>query len=140
LAELKAATLSLPEQAAASLPYLTGVNANSVRGSMVSQRILVRQALGQARIQGRIAMDWPMSRTVERQASRMADMMQKLDADPNKLVRLRAGEAYAEARTNCLRCCHARECLLWLDAVPTSGEAPLFCPSFGLFKTCKRAT
>ena len=84
-------------------------------------------------------MNWPMFRTVERQASRLSEMMERLDVDPSKLVRLRAGEAFAEARTKCLQCSHARECLLWLDADPPSGEAPHFCPNFELFETCKKS-
>lgn len=84
-------------------------------------------------------MDWSMSRTVERQASRMANMMQMVGADPVELVRLRAGEAYAEARAKCLQCSNARECLLWLDANPPSREAPLFCPNFRVFQNCKKA-
>jgi hypothetical protein len=84
-------------------------------------------------------MDWPMFRSVERQARRLADVMERLDTDPGKLVRVRAGEAFAEARTKCLQCASARECLLWLDADPPGGEDPLFCPNLELFKDCKRA-
>ena len=73
------------------------------------------------------AMDWPMSCTVERQANRLADMMQTVGADPARLARLRAGGAYAEARTKCLQCCNARE---W--------EAPLFCPNFRVLKDCTK--
>ena len=83
-------------------------------------------------------MDWPMSCTVERQANRLADMMQTVGTDPARLARLRAGGAYAEARTKCLQCCNARECLLWLDANPPSGEAPLFCPNFRVLKDCTK--
>jgi len=82
-------------------------------------------------------MDWPMSRTVERQASRMAAMMQKVGADPVRLARLRAGEVYADARTKCLQCSSARECLLWLDANPPTREAPHFCPNFDVLENCK---
>jgi hypothetical protein len=82
--------------------------------------------------------DWPMARTVERQACRMAEMMEKLDVDPVKLVRLRAGEAFAEARTNCLKCSHVRECLLWLDANPPSVETPHFCADLELFESCRK--
>ena len=84
-------------------------------------------------------MDWPMFRSVERQASRLADMMQRLDADPSKLVRMRAGEAFAEARTKCLHCSSARECLLWLNNDPPSDKAPLFCPNLALLDDCKKS-
>jgi hypothetical protein len=80
--------------------------------------------------------DWPMARTVERQASRMAEMMDKLGVDPMKLVRLRGGEAFAEARTNCLKCSHVHECLSWLDA--NSVERPRFCVDLPLFESCRK--
>ena len=82
--------------------------------------------------------DWPMYRRVERQATRMADMMQRLDVDTGKLVRIGNGFAYADARLKCLNCRNATECLLWLDAKPASSETPTFCPSFSLFEACKR--
>ena len=47
-------------------------------------------------------MDWPMFRHVERQATRLADMMQRVEVDTTKLVRQRMGDAYAEARTKCI--------------------------------------
>jgi len=84
-------------------------------------------------------MDWPMFLSVERQASRLADMMQRLGAEPGRLVRMRAGEAFAEARTKCLHCCNAHDCLLWLDADPRGGEAPQFCPNLALLEECKKA-
>ena len=54
-------------------------------------------------------MDWPMFRTVERQAIRMTKMMERLRVDPVKLVRLRRGEAFSEACTKCLHCANAHE-------------------------------
>ena len=83
-------------------------------------------------------MDWPMFRTVERQATRMAKMMEKLGVDPGKLVRLRRGEAYADARTKCLQCTNAHECLHWLDASPQSTESPRFCANVEVFEKCKK--
>ena len=85
-------------------------------------------------------MDWPMFRHVERQATRMAEIIQQLDVDTTKLVQLRMGDAYAEGRTKCLQCRNSRECLLWLDAFPASGESPTFCPNFELFESCKRSS
>jgi hypothetical protein len=82
-------------------------------------------------------MDGPMTRHVERQATRMAEMMQRLHVDVLELVHLSKGAAYAEARERCLRCGNARECLLWLDARPASHESPSFCPNVVLFETCK---
>lgn len=83
-------------------------------------------------------MDWPMFRTVERQAIRMAKMMEKLGVDPGKLVRLRRGEAYADARTKCLQCTNVHECLHWLDADPPSAESPRFCANIEVFEKCKK--
>ena len=83
-------------------------------------------------------MDWPMSRTVERQARRMVDVMERLDVDPLKLARERGGEAYAEARGKCLQCSRAQECLLWLDGRSPGGGQPAFCSNLRLFESCKR--
>jgi hypothetical protein len=82
-------------------------------------------------------MDWPMSRTVERQARRMTEIMERLDVDPAKLARERGGEAYAEARARCLQCSRAQECLLWLDG-NLPGDQPTFCSNLALFERCKR--
>ena len=60
-------------------------------------------------------MRWAMSRTVERRATRMHQMMERLHVDVLALVRLRNGDAYAEARSRCLRCEDSSICLLWLD-------------------------
>jgi hypothetical protein len=83
-------------------------------------------------------MDWPMFRTVERQAIRMVKMMERLGVDPVKLVRLRRGEAYSEASTKCLHCANAHECLHWLDADPPSTESPRFCANVEVFEQCKK--
>lgn len=77
-----------------------------------------------------------MSRTLERRATRMHQMMQRLQVDILTLVRLRNGEAYAEARSRCLRCNDSSACLLWLDkGGPTVG--PDFCPNLEFFNACK---
>ncbi len=83
-------------------------------------------------------MSWPMSRTVERQARRMVDVMERLDVDPLKLARERRGEAYAEARGKCLHCSRAQECLRWLDGNAPEGGEPAFCSNLRLFERCKR--
>jgi hypothetical protein len=77
-----------------------------------------------------------MSRTVERRATRMHQMMQRLQVDILTLVRLRDGEAYAEARSRCVRCEDGCVCLLWLDrGGPNDG--PDFCPNLEFFNACK---
>lgn len=83
-------------------------------------------------------MDWPICRHVERQAVRMREMMEKLNVDEGKLVRLEQGAAYAEARTRCMYCPVANECLFWIDADPPSAIEPDFCPNFRLFSACTR--
>ena len=40
-------------------------------------------------------MEWALHRTVERQASRMHEMMKRLDVDAPALVRQKNGEVYA---------------------------------------------
>lgn len=82
-------------------------------------------------------MTWPMFRRVERQASRMHEMMSRLDVDGAQLARLRGGNAYAEARALCLLCPDSATCLHWLDSPQQAGR-PEFCPSLPLFETCKR--
>ena len=83
--------------------------------------------------------DFPMYRHVERQASRMHEMMHELDVDPLKLARLQSGNAYAEARSRCLHCAEAHGCLYWLEsAAHDGGELPGFCPNLELFRTCRR--
>ena len=78
-----------------------------------------------------------MARNVERQATRMAAMIERLDVDPCELVRGRAGEAVTEARNKCLNCASVHECLQWLDAPPSS-EAAAFCANLPLFEGSKK--
>jgi hypothetical protein len=73
-------------------------------------------------------------RSVERQATRMLQMMRRLGVDPGALVRLRRGEAYSEARARCFGCVTTGECLRWLDGYALEGENPVFCPNLQLFR------
>ena len=82
-------------------------------------------------------MDWPKFRRVERQARRLHEVMERLDVDPGALVRLRHGEAYAEARTRCLFCGTGGKCLRYLDG-PRPANRPEFCPNLSIFEACKR--
>ena len=81
---------------------------------------------------------WPVSRSAERQAIRMHQMMNRLDIDPSVFARLKNGEAYAEARTRCLRCGNIANCLRWLDDYGSPPESPDFCPNLRTFRPCKR--
>ena len=74
-------------------------------------------------------------RSVERQAVRMRQMMCRLGVDPGALIRLRYGEAYAEAHARCLACVSIGECLRWLDGYVLDGESPNFCPNLQLFRS-----
>ncbi len=73
-------------------------------------------------------------RSVERQATRMLQMMRRLEVDPGTLIRLRHGEAYTEARTRCFACVTTAECLRWLDGYVLDDENPGFCPNLQLFR------
>ncbi|AGK58449.1 hypothetical protein HYPDE_33883 [Hyphomicrobium denitrificans 1NES1] len=49
-------------------------------------------------------MDCSTQRQVERQASRLSEMINQLNVDRGKLVRCGAGAAIVEARRKCLNC------------------------------------
>ena len=72
-----------------------------------------------------------MTRRVERQATRMHEMMDRLNVDAAALVRMRQGQDYAEARARCVTCGTSDKCLRWLDKQPPSGDAPAFALTFG---------
>lgn len=82
-------------------------------------------------------MNWPITRHVERRARRLHDVMRRLDVDPVQLIRLDAGQSYAQARTRCLECRRAERCLAWLDT--PAGAAPEFCPNLELFTSVKKS-
>jgi Family of unknown function (DUF6455) len=84
------------------------------------------------------AMGWPMFRNVERQATRMHDMMDKLDVKGIDVARVRSGEAYAEARTKCLDCHNTQECAAWLQSDRPDRGKPDFCPNLPLFDGRKK--
>jgi hypothetical protein len=77
-------------------------------------------------------------RSAERQAVRMHQMMVRLDVDLAAFVRVRNGEAYAEARSRCLKCIDIGECLRWLDGQGCEAEGPHFCPNLKIFHPWKR--
>ncbi len=80
-------------------------------------------------------MDWPMFRHVERRASRMHEMMERLGVDGVALARHRDGDSYAEARNTCLNCQSGEPCIRWLDRPQIPGEKPQFCPGLANFET-----
>ena len=79
-------------------------------------------------------MSWLMQRRVERRASRMHEMMKRLDVDPRVLGQRRHGDAYAEARSRCFFCGTSDKCLRWLDESAPAGRKPAFCPNLSLFE------
>ena len=83
-------------------------------------------------------MDWSMHRRVEHQASRMDEMMDRLGVDPIALIRLRQGEAYAEARTQCLFCTASGTCRRWLEEPMQPDAPPDFCPNLPIFQACTK--
>jgi fructoselysine-6-P-deglycase FrlB-like protein len=83
-------------------------------------------------------MRWWMTRRVERQATRMHEVMERLDVDAAALARVRQGQDYANARALCLTCGTSDRCLRWLDSKPASSESPAFCPSLRLFEKYRR--
>jgi hypothetical protein len=84
-------------------------------------------------------MRWWMTRRVERQATRMHEMMDRLNVDEAALARARQGEVYADARARCLTCGTSDKCLRWLDREPAPGEPPAFCPNLRLFQQYRRS-
>ena len=83
-------------------------------------------------------MRWWMTRRVERQATRMHEVMERLDVDGAALARVRQGQAYADARDRCLTCGTSDKCLRLLDSQPASTEPPEFCPNLRLFEQHRR--
>jgi hypothetical protein len=69
----------------------------------------------------------------------MHEMMDRLDVDAGRLVRLDQGEAYAEARIRCLDCRETETCLRWLEAFDDFAGRPEFCPNIELFDACAPA-
>lgn len=84
-------------------------------------------------------MRWWMTRRVERQATRMHEMMERLDVDGAALARVDRGQVYAQARARCLTCGTSDQCLRWLDGLtPVKDQASGFCPNQRLFEAFKR--
>ncbi len=78
-----------------------------------------------------------MQRTVERQAVRMHQMMNRLNVDAIALVRLNNGDVYAEARSRCLSCLDSDRCQRWLDGDGGLQRSPDFCPIVHLLSACR---
>ena len=83
-------------------------------------------------------MRWWMTRRVERQATRMHDVMDRLNVDGAALARERQGQAYADARSRCVTCGTSDRCLRWLDRQPVSSALLEFCPNLSLFEKYRK--
>lgn len=76
-------------------------------------------------------------RDLERQASRMHEMIRRLSVDAGLLVRRDGGAAYAAAHARCLECRDVGVCLHWLDGRMPGATPASFCPNVPLFRTCQ---
>ena len=76
-------------------------------------------------------------RDVERQATRMGQMMRRLKVNTLKIACADEGKAYVEARITCFDCGNSTRCLAWLDARESDDASPTFCPNLQLFEECK---
>ena len=83
-------------------------------------------------------MNWPVTRQVEHRARRLKQMIERLDVDVLRLVRLRQGDTYCEARKLCIECRNGAKCLAWLETLPTHGESPDFCPNLPVLVNLRR--
>lgn len=85
-------------------------------------------------------MSWWMTRRVERQATRMHEMMERLDVDGAALARSGKGDAYMQARTRCLTCGTSDKCLRWLEREQTPARSPDFCPNLSTFEHFRKTS
>lgn len=82
---------------------------------------------------------WPQFQRVQSRAVRTEKMMEALRVDPIVLARLRRGRATEEVMRACLQCHNGEQCRRWLEAEPTIGPAPDFCPNTETFLKCQRS-
>jgi len=81
---------------------------------------------------------WWMTRRVERQATRMHEMMEHLNVDGAALARAGQGDVYMQARARCISCGTSDQCVRWLDRDPTPNRSPDFCPNLRLFEQFRK--
>jgi len=84
-------------------------------------------------------MRWWMTRRVERQATRMHEMMDRFNVDGAALARARQGELYAQARARCVACEFSSKCLDLLDSQAVSKDIPTFCANRQLFEQYRKS-
>lgn len=83
-------------------------------------------------------MSWSMHRRVESQEIRLHEMADRLDVSLLTLARMRQGDAYAEAREQCLFCCEADRCRRWFEDPAQAHTRPDFCPNLPILEACKK--
>lgn len=82
---------------------------------------------------------WPMFNRIFRQVDLMDRMMEAVGVSPATAARVDKGEAWYEARTNCISCCHECECRNWLECSEGLPLPPNFCPNVGFLQRCTEA-
>lgn len=83
-------------------------------------------------------MSWPMFEYVTRQAQHMDCMMERLDVDVVAATRHQRGQAFADARSNCLHCPFARDCTQWMQRAAGGGSPAEYCPNASFFAAFQR--
>jgi hypothetical protein len=82
---------------------------------------------------------WQMFSRIFQQAELMDRMMKVVGVDPAVAARVDTSQAWYEARTNCISCCHECECRNWLECSEGLPVPPNFCPNVEFFHRCKDA-
>ena len=81
----------------------------------------------------------PMFSRIFHQAELMDRMMEVVGVNPAVATRVDKGQAWYEARTNCISCRHECECRNWLECSEALPMPPNFCPNVEFFHRCKEA-
>ena len=82
---------------------------------------------------------WPTFNRIFHQVELMDRMMEVIGVDHAVAARVDRGEAWYEARTNCISCCHEWECRNWLECSEELPLPPDFCPNVEFFHRCTEA-
>ena len=80
---------------------------------------------------------YPEDRQIERRASRMREMLDRLGVDTAALLRSGGGCVFAAAQQRCLACREVSECLAWLDGRRQGDDMSAFCPNASTFAAFK---
>ena len=72
---------------------------------------------------------WPVLNRIFHQVELMDRMMGLVGVNSAVAAGVDKGVAWYEARTNCISCCHERECRNWLECSEGLPVPPDFCPN-----------